>query len=322
MRAGRHKTPLLGRASRQPTRSLLPSKDDAARMRHNVSAREDPLPAGTIASPKAGRCGKEAAQRLGLGGFDGFEKKTRLIPAKRPGLGEKRPRKIPARESRREGPSRLPAGTSEPFSARKGGSLPRRDVVQTRASFGARKAEILPSKDDAPKARRNFPAWKSPPPTSTSASPKAGRCGARPAQRPCLGELSGFEKRIRTFLAQRPGLGEKRPRKIPARERRRGGPGRLPAGTSETFSARKGGSLPRRDLAPKRSRLRASEAGFLPSKDDAPRARHNVPAWENRGQAGTQTAPALKPTHTPTPDTELANLTECLPLPYAPPAGP
>ena len=157
----------------------------------------------------------------------------RAIPAQRPGLGEKGLRKIPAWESLREGPSRLPAGTPEAFSARKGGSLPRRDDAQIRAIFDARKAEILPSKDDAPRARRNFAAWEDPLPASTIDSPKAGRCGKDAAQRPCLGELSEFERRIRMILAQRLGLGEKRVRNVPAREKRREGPTRLPAQTLE-----------------------------------------------------------------------------------------
>ena len=75
--------------------------------------------------------------------------------------------------------------------------------AQIRAIFDARKAEILPSKDDAPRARRNFAAWEDPLPASTIDSPKAGRCGKDAAQRPCLGELSEFERRIRMILAQR-----------------------------------------------------------------------------------------------------------------------
>ena len=89
------------------------------------------------------------------------EQRVRAILAQRLGSGEIRVRKIPAREKRREGPSRLPAGTSEPLSARKGRPLPRRDVVQTWARFGARRAAVLPSKDDAPLIWRNVPAWES-----------------------------------------------------------------------------------------------------------------------------------------------------------------
>lgn len=65
------------------------------------------------------------------------EQRIRAILTQRPGSGEMRVRKIPAWESRREGPTRLPAGTSDPFSARKGRSLPRRDLVQAWARFGA-----------------------------------------------------------------------------------------------------------------------------------------------------------------------------------------
>ena len=76
------------------------------------------------------------------------EQRIRAILAQRPGSGEKQVRKIPAREKRREGQARLPAGTSEAFSAQEGDSLPRRDVVQAWAAFGACRAEILPSGDD------------------------------------------------------------------------------------------------------------------------------------------------------------------------------
>ena len=121
---------------------------------------ENPLPASTIASPNAGRCGKDAAQRLGLGELSGFGQRMRAILPQRPGMGEMALRKISRWERRREGPNRLPAETSDPLPVRKGGSLPRRDDVQIRAIFDARKAEILPSKDDAPLALRNVPAWE------------------------------------------------------------------------------------------------------------------------------------------------------------------
>ena len=111
--------------------------------------------------PKSGRCAACPAQSPGLGGIGAFERRMRAILAQRPGSGEIRVRKVPAWESRREGISRLPAKTSEPFSAQKGNSLPRRDLVQTWARFGARKAAVLPSKDDAPPTLRNVAAWES-----------------------------------------------------------------------------------------------------------------------------------------------------------------
>ena len=107
----------------------------------------------------------------------------------RPGSGEKRVRKIPAREKRREGPSRLPAKTSEPFSAREGDSLPRRDVVQTRAAFGAWRAEILPSKDDVPGMTHNVPAWESFCSHIPLILPSQDNARAQATQRPCLGGL-------------------------------------------------------------------------------------------------------------------------------------
>ena len=125
-----------------------------------VPALESPRHQPPPASPKQGRCAAQPAQRPCLGGFGGFRKETGPILAQRPGLGEIRVRKIPAWEKRREGPLRLPAETSEPFSAQKGRSLPRRDVVQAWARFGARKAVILPSKDDAPLIWRNVLAWE------------------------------------------------------------------------------------------------------------------------------------------------------------------
>ncbi len=122
------------------------------------------------------------------------EQRIRAILAQRPNSGEMRVRKIPAWEKRREGTSRLPAGTSEAFSARKGDSLPRRDVVQTRAAFGACRAEILPSGDDV---------------------------RAQATQRPGLGGLGSSGKEARAALAQRPTLEEERPHKILAWEKTR-----------------------------------------------------------------------------------------------------
>ena len=96
---------------------------------------------------------------------------------------------VPARESRREGPSRLPAGTPEAFSARKGDSLPRRDVVQTWARFGASRAEILPSKDDVPGMTHNVPAWESSSGWTHKPLPSQDNVRAQATQRPGSGEL-------------------------------------------------------------------------------------------------------------------------------------
>lgn len=119
-------------------------------------------------------------------------------------------------------------------------------------------------------------------------SPKTGRCATPYAQRPGLGEIGKFERRMRAILAQGLGSGETRARKIPAWESRREGPAHLPAKTSEALWTQKGDSLPKRDLAPKRGRFCAPEAEILPSKDDAPSILNNVPAWEGWGPAGSR----------------------------------
>ena len=150
---------------------------------------ENPLPASTIASPNAGRCGKDAAQRLGLGELSGFGQRMRAILAQRPGLGEMRAHKIPAWERRRGEPSRLPAETSEALSARKGSSLPRRDDVQIRAIFDVRKTEILPSKDDAPLALRNVPAWE-------SLAGSRGKCWRSWRNVPAREDLTALRRRL------------------------------------------------------------------------------------------------------------------------------
>lgn len=124
----------------------------------------------------------------------------------------------------------------------------------------------LPSLDDAQLALHIVPAWESLPSNCEPRSPKSGRCAAHPAQRPALGEIGGFERRIRMILAQRPGLGEKRVRNIPAREKLREGPTHLPAQTSETVLVQKGDSLPRRDLAPKRVRFRRPQGRNSPKQ--------------------------------------------------------
>ena len=111
-------------------------------------------------------------------------------------------------------------------------------------------------------------------------SPKAGRCVTPLAQLLGLGEFGRFEQRMRSILAQRPSFEEMRARKIAAWEDRREGPSRLPAETQETSSARKGPSLPRRDLAAKRGRFWTPEIEILPSQVNAARKRLNVPAWE------------------------------------------
>ena len=110
--------------------------------------------------PKSGRCAACPAQSPGLGGIGTFEQRIRAFLPQRLCLGEKRWHNIPAWEKRREGPSHLPAGTPEAFSAQKSHSLPRRDLVQIRAAFGAWRADILPSKDDVPGMTHNVPAWE------------------------------------------------------------------------------------------------------------------------------------------------------------------
>lgn len=117
------------------------------------------------------------------------EQRIRAILAQRLGSGEIRVRKVPAWESRREGISRLPANTPDPFSARKGDSLPRRDVVQTWARFGARRAEILPSKDDVPGMTHNVPAWESFCSHIPLILPSQDNARAKATQRPCSGGL-------------------------------------------------------------------------------------------------------------------------------------
>ena len=98
--------------------------------------------------------------------------------AQDPGLGES------ARRS-----TRLPAGTSKAFSARKGDSLPRRDLVQIRAAFGACRAEILPSKNDVPGMTHNVPAWESSSGWTHKPLPSQDNARAQATQRPCLGGL-------------------------------------------------------------------------------------------------------------------------------------
>ena len=117
------------------------------------------------------------------------DQRIRAILAQHPGSGEKQVRKIPARESRREGPSRLPAGTSEAFSTRKGNSLPRRALVQIRAASGACRAEILPSRDDLPGMTHNVPTWESLCSHIPLILPSQDNARAQATQRPCLGGL-------------------------------------------------------------------------------------------------------------------------------------
>ncbi len=85
--------------------------------------------------------------------------------------------------------SRLPAETSDPLPVRKGGSLPRRDDVQIRAIFDARKTEILPSKDDAPLALRNVPAWE-------SLAGSRGKCWRSWRNVPAREDLTALRRRL------------------------------------------------------------------------------------------------------------------------------
>lgn len=180
---------LLGRAN-QAGRSKLSQAETMFGLRvYIVPALESPRHQAPPASPKQGRCATQPAQHLGLGEFDMLEQRMRAILAQRPGLREKRVRKIPAWEKQRAGQPRLPAKTSEPFSAQKGRSLPRRDVVQTWANFGTHKAGILPSKDDAHAQAARRPCSGEPPWLSAAASPKPGGYADRPAQHPALGGL-------------------------------------------------------------------------------------------------------------------------------------
>lgn len=191
----------------------------------------------------------------------------RAILAQRPDLGEKQGHKISAQERRREGPARLPAGTSEAFSAQEGDSLPRRDLAAETGRSCAPEADLLPSGDDAPRMLRNVAAWEDALPASKVTSPKAGRCATRPAQDPCLGEH---------LVKQQDHLSQA------------GTICRPPCATS-----RLGRTTRTEDHSP-------GEPGF----------------------GGISAESVLKPIPTPTPDMELANLTECLPLSYAPPASP
>ncbi len=245
----------------------LPRQVDVPRKLREIPAWESPMPTSKAISPKQGRCAAHPAQRPGLGGFAIPDQRIRAILAQRPGSGEIRVRKVPAWESRREGISRLPAKTSEPFSAQKGNSLPRRDLVAGTGRFCAPEAGILPSGDDVPRMAHVVPPWEDALPANATASPKAGRCATRPAQDPCLGEH---------LVKQQDHLSQA------------GTICRPPCATS-----RLGRTTRTEDHSP-------GEPGF----------------------GGISAESVLKPIPTPTPDMELANLTECLPLSYAPPASP
>ena len=209
----------LGRILCQPARSLLPRRDDVPCTRNNVSAREKLLLAHAAHSPKPGRCAASCAQRPGLGESGELEQRKRPILPQRPCLGEKRARKVPALESRREGPARLPADLSNHVSPQKDDSLQRRDLAQTRADSGAREAVVLQSKDNAPLFLRNVSAWESLLQTCEPSPPKAGRCATVPGATSRLGRDSliraanlsdsrATSRLGRDKSAQDPGLGE------------------------------------------------------------------------------------------------------------------
>ena len=123
-----------------------PKQGRCATPRHNTPAREKLLLAHAAHSPKAGRCADSRAQRPCLGEIGGFEQRKWLIMAQGPCLGEKQVLKVPAWEKQREGPTRLPAGTSEALTAQKGGSLPRRDPMQIWAILTPAKPEFSQAK--------------------------------------------------------------------------------------------------------------------------------------------------------------------------------
>ena len=153
--------------------------------------------------------------------------------------------------------------------------------------------------DKLERKRHIVPAWESLPSNCEPRSPKAGRCAAHPAQRPDLGEIGGFERRIRTILAQRPGLGEKRVRNVPAREKRREGPGRLPAQTSEPILVQKQRFSPKAGSCADLGRFRGPQGRSSPkagrcAENDAQRLGSGellANPWDRLSQGGTMLNP-------------------------------
>ena len=165
----------LGRSTPHAANQSLPRRDDVQIRARTVLAREKHRMRTGPISPKPRRWALFAAQRPCSGETPAFLPEKQAIRAQRPCLGEIRWRKIPAWESRREGPTPLPGKTSRPSPARIGRFLPSRDVVQKCGRFRAPAAKTLPSKDDGPLLRRKVLAWEKRRVQTGPISPEPGR---------------------------------------------------------------------------------------------------------------------------------------------------
>ncbi len=132
--------------------------------------------------------------------------------------------------------------------------------------------------------------------TARRSLPKQGRYATHPAHRPCLGGFAMPEQRMRAILAQRPGLGEMRVRKVPAWERYQKGPTHLPAQTQTTKVGIIPASLPGRDVVQKQGQNSSPSIEFFPSRDGAQPTPARLPRPTPPSQAETtwrRTGPRL-----------------------------
>ena len=168
-------TPRVGRNTRMQRARPSQGGTMVRRKLRNVLARENHRPLSGPISPKEGRWSSASAQRLGLGETPAFQTEIWVIAAQRPCSGEM--------ESRREGPTPLPAETPRPFPVRTSQSLPSRDVVQKCGQFPAPTARILPKRDDDRPQSHIIPSLEKPSQGASPSPPRRDDDGARSTHR-------------------------------------------------------------------------------------------------------------------------------------------